>query len=67
MSKGIELKKKCPSQTCVSNMSLYSLKPIKVFILDIKKQITFILENNYLSILKNLGIFSIKLPLTIFL
>jgi hypothetical protein len=48
-------KKKCPSVTCISNMSLHSLKPIKVFILDINKQITFILENNYQSILNNLG------------
>ena len=32
--KELNSKKKCPSQTCVSYMSLYSLKPIKVFILD---------------------------------
>ena len=51
----LNAKKKCPSKTCISNMSLHSLKPIKVFILDINKQITFILENNYQSILNNLG------------
>lgn len=56
--KQLNSNKKCPSQTCVSNMSLYSLRPIKIFILDINKQITFILENNYTAILNNLGKFA---------
>ena len=58
--KKLNLNNICPSKTCLSNLSPYRFKPIKVFILDIKKQITFILENNYDSILKNLGNFHFK-------
>jgi hypothetical protein len=53
--KRLNTKNKCPSESCLSNHCIHSFKPIKVFILDIKKQITFILENNYTSILNNLG------------
>ena len=53
--KKLNTKNKCPSESCLSNHSIHSFKPIKVFTLDIKKQITFILENNYTSILNNLG------------
>jgi hypothetical protein len=53
--KTLNSKRKCPSTTCVSNTSLYSFKPIKIFILNIKNQITFILDNHYDSILSNLA------------
>jgi len=52
--KELNSKNKCPSETCLSNQSLYNFKPIKVFILDIKKQISFILDNHYDAILNNL-------------
>ena len=48
----LDRKKKCPSETCISNINVVCHRPIKVFILDIESQILFILNNHYDTIKK---------------
>ena len=44
--------KKCPSETCISNINVKCHIPIKVFMLDIERQIMFIFNNHYDTIIK---------------